>query len=142
MQTQEAAEAPPRAGGQDSGTLARRKVRELFGLDVRSLAVFRVGLALVLIADLAIRATDLEAHYTDAGLLPRSAVAPSWVFSPHLLHGSAWFEAVLFLVAGVAAGMLLVGYRTRAATFVSWLLLVSLHARNPVLTQGGDILHR
>src|SRR5947199_1983538 len=118
MQTREAVEAPPHARGQDFGTLARRKVRELFGLDVRSLAVFRVGLALVLIGDLAIRATDLEAHYTDAGVLPRSALAPSWVLAPHLLHGSAWFQALLFPVAGVAAGMLLVGYRTRAATFV------------------------
>ena len=49
----------------------RAKVGELFGADLRSLAVFRVVLAALVLTDLASRATDLYAHYTDRGVLPR-----------------------------------------------------------------------
>jgi hypothetical protein len=49
---------------------------------------------------------------------------------------------VLFLVAGFFALIMAVGYRTRLATFLSWFLLVSLHARNPMILQGGDDLLR
>jgi hypothetical protein len=49
---------------------------------------------------------------------------------------------MLFSIAAVAAVMLLVGYQTKWATFVSWLLLMSLHGRFPLITQGGDMLLR
>ena len=44
---------------------------DVFGIDTRSLAVFRIGLALTILLDLVLRAQDLGAHYTDAGVLPR-----------------------------------------------------------------------
>jgi hypothetical protein len=44
----------------------------VFGLDLRSLALFRIGLALILLFDLYYRALDLRAFYTDWGLYPRS----------------------------------------------------------------------
>lgn len=121
----------------------------IFALDVRSLIALRVGMAALLLVDLAVRARDLVAHYTDAGVLPREArIAMQWDFSEpwwmslHMLSGSAWWQAALFTIAAVAATMLLLGYRTRFAVFVSWLLLFSLHARFPLLTQGGDALLR
>ena len=40
---------------------------QLFGLDYRSLAVFRIALALVIIGDVVDRSHDLGAHYTDEG---------------------------------------------------------------------------
>lgn len=39
----------------------------LFGLDVRSLAAYRIAVGLVVIGDLLDRAHDLKAHYTDQG---------------------------------------------------------------------------
>jgi hypothetical protein len=113
-----------------------------FGLDLRSLALFRVGLAVLLLADLAGRWPDLEAHYSDSGVLPR-AFAPVFVPLPvHSMGGSAAYEGFLFLLAGAVAVVLLVGYRTTLATFFSWLLLLSLHARNPLVLHGGDLLER
>ena len=38
-----------------------------FEFDPRSLAAFRIGIGTLLVVDLAIRATALEAHYTDVG---------------------------------------------------------------------------
>ncbi|MFV0444497.1 MAG: HTTM domain-containing protein [Planctomycetaceae bacterium] len=124
----------------------------IFGIDTRTLAVFRVGLALLLLGDLAWRAVDLNAFYTDAGTLPRmtriqllessdtSGLVHLW--SLHMLSGQAWMQWLMFGIAAAAGLALLIGYRTWLATFVSWILLVSLHARNPVILQGGDVLLR
>ncbi len=116
--------------------------RTFFALDLRSLALFRIGLALVLLADLAGRWPDLAAHYTDDGVLPRSLIAVNVPVCLHALGGSATYERVVFLLATAVAGALLLGYRTPLATFLSWLLLLSLHARNPLVLHGGDLLER
>jgi hypothetical protein len=126
----------------DRPSAVRGKLAELFGLDLRSLAVFRIGLGVLLLADLVGRAADLGAHYTDEGVLPRSAIAAPRYVSLHLLGGSADFEGALFLLAGLCALALLVGWWTRLATAASWFLLMSLHARNPMVLQGGDTLLR
>jgi hypothetical protein len=114
-------------------------------IDTRALAVFRVGLGLLLLADLALRARDLRAFYTDAGVLPRSALVAHgdplhW--SLHAASGDPRVQALLFLVAAVLAVALTVGYRTTVATVGSWLLLVSLHNRMPEVLNGGDVLLR
>ncbi len=119
----------------------RAKVMEVFGADLRSLALFRIVLALLVLADLANRVTDLSAHYTDGGVLPRtvlvSQVLSRWSFSLNLMNGEPFFQALLFGVAAVAALGLLVGYRTRLMTIVVWVLLLSIQWRNP-LVGGAD----
>lgn len=121
--------------------LARR-----FGIDARALAAFRVALGLLLLADLVWRSLDLVAFYTDAGVLPRAALRESFPglygLSLHTISGTAWVQAALFLIATGFAVALVLGYRTTLVTVVSWMLLVSLHARNPVLLNGGDSLLR
>jgi len=120
-----------------------------FALDLRALAALRIGLGAILLWDVALRAGDLTAHYTDAGVLPRAGrmamerpFCEPWWMSLHMLGGSAWWQGTLFTVAALAATMLLLGYRTKPALFVSWLLLVGVHGRFPLLTQGGDMLLR
>jgi hypothetical protein len=119
----------------------------LFGIDGRSLAAFRVAIGALLVADLVTRARDLEAHYTDTGVLPRDAFHrlfawSEWQWSLHLWTGSVAGQGVLFAAALAAACALVVGYRTRLATAISWLLLVSLQARNQMILYGADQLLR
>jgi hypothetical protein len=98
-----------------------------------------------LLVDLAGRAADLQAHYTDAGVLPRGAFRlHDWGFawSLHMLGGTARFEGILFGLAALAALALLVGYRTFWATLASLVMAVSLHSRNPLLRDGQDVLLR
>jgi len=120
------------------------KIEEFFGMDLRSLALYRIGISLLVIADLIVRATYLKTFYTDFGALPRYAliekfsVPGSW--SLHLVSGHVLVQAVLFLFAGLFALMLCFGYRTRLASFMTWVFMMSLHARNPWVLQGGDIL--
>ena len=116
---------------------AYAKVVEIFGADLRSLATFRIVLALLALSDLIIRATDLTAHYTDAGVMSRvdllQQVLSPFAFSLDLLNGGYTFQALLFGVAMLAALGMLVGYRTRLMTFVVWVVLLSLQLRNPLL---------
>lgn len=120
--------------------------RHWFSIDTRALAVFRMALGSIVLVDLLRRSTDLVAFYTDAGVVPRDVLATQApVFrsiSVHALWGSAWAQVVLFVVAGVFALCLLVGYRTRLATLVTFVLLISLHIRNPAVLSGGDSLLR
>jgi hypothetical protein len=119
-------------------------LRRMFGLDWRSLALMRIGLALVILCDLWVSAASLRAFYTDAGVLPRDMVFKYMPpdFSLHLLGGSAAFEAALFALEAVLAIMMLVGYRTRWATAGCWFLLMSRQARNPLVLFGPDMIER
>lgn len=118
----------------------------IFSIDLRSLAVFRMALGGLLLVDLASRARDLGAHYTDWGVLPRNVLIPHLSdplpFSVHLVSGSAFGQALIFLIAGVFALALLVGFRTPLVTVVSWLLLLSVQARNPRVLHDSDVLLR
>lgn len=115
---------------------------DCFALDTRGLAVFRVALGLLVLVDLAIRSRDLTAFYTDAGIVPRAAVTDALGHCPHALGGGSAFAAVMFILQAGFALALLVGAWTRLATFATCFLLVSLHARNPNVLQGGDALLR
>lgn len=120
----------------------------LFGIETRSLALFRIAIALLLLVDLGTRATDLTTFYTDAGVLPsalaRSFYAGTKVFwyNPHIYVNTAWWQAGWFVVAAFFAVLLLIGYRTRWVAFAGWFLLLSLHNRNPMVLQSGDTLLR
>lgn len=116
-----------------------------FGVDARALAALRISLGLLLLADLLLRARHLRAFYTDAGVAPRAVLVeqyPAVRYSLHALSGAAWFQALLFLLAGLFAVSLLAGYRTRTTTVLSLILLVSLFFRNPAVLNGGDALLR
>ncbi len=124
----------------------RRVWERGFSLDLRALAAFRIGVGFLLLWNLGARSLWLRAHYTDAGILPRSFLIEhdpnKWATSLFFANGSAGFAAFLFVFHTIAAVALLLGYRTRVATFLNWLLLLSLHNRNPWICQGGDfILH-
>jgi len=122
-----------------------RFLQNVFALDLRSLALLRVGVAFVLIYDLLERWTDLEAHYTDLGILPREALwkyFSSWNLTFHSMSGSWQIEAILFAIALVFAILLLLGYKTRFATIVCWIFLISVQNRNPVVCYGGDSVLR
>ena len=125
----------------------RATLEHLFGIDIRSLALFRIGLGSVLLACLVWRIPDVEAYYTDFGILPRSAFTET--FGPimgrpslHLMTGSVAGAAALLVLASAFAVALIVGYRTRLAVAASWVLLVSLENRNPLVIDGGDIVLR
>ncbi|GAA0535111.1 HTTM domain-containing protein [Halorubrum ejinorense] len=123
----------------------RERAAPHLGIDPRALGAFRIALALLLLADLLLyRLPGVRPFYTDAGVLPRSTLGETYplleAVSLHALSGSAWVQTGLIAVAVGAAVCLLVGYRTRASTAVSLVLLASLYARNPYALNGGNTI--
>ncbi|MFK7854659.1 MAG: hypothetical protein AB8B79_11115 [Granulosicoccus sp.] len=118
-------------------------IKRVFSIDHRSIALFRVLFALLLLADLFLRSLDMVTFYTDDGVLTRRfwlEVTHRWHWSLHAASGELWWQITLFALAAVAALALLVGYRTKLAAFVSFILLASLINRNGLVLQGGDQL--
>jgi len=121
----------------------RARLDEIFGIDLRTLALFRVALATLLIVYVINRLANVEAFFTDWGVLPRSALLLTDAgarFSLYLINGQLW-SAVLLLLATLACAVALwLGYRTRQMTVALFVLVISLVNRNPMITIGGDSL--
>jgi hypothetical protein len=120
------------------------RFRDVFGLDVRSLAAFRIALGLIILVDLAFRATDFSAMYGPEGLAPVEMMrsldtGDGW--SLHLAGGAVW-QASLMVAAALVASALVAGWHTRLATVGSWVLLVSLHNRLTIILTGADVMLR
>lgn len=113
-------------------------VREFFTLDVRSLALFRVAVAVMIFLDWVDRLPFVRVLYSDEGILPRRIVQGIQPFSVHMLTGSVWGEGALFVVGMLFAVLLLVGWRTPWVTLINFFLLASIHARTPPVMTGGD----
>jgi hypothetical protein len=126
--------------------LLRSLPERWFGLDTRSLAAFRIAFGLIVILDVANRIPDLVVHYTDAGALPRWAIAEHIArmeqVSLHMASGGWGWEAFLFAIHLCAGLALMVGFHTRLATAVCWVLTLSLHNRNPLVLHSGDVIIR
>lgn len=121
-----------------------RRLGDIVSLDVRSLALLRVSLGLLILVDLSLRVPDLRAHYTDFGVLPRdvaiSRFVNEWCLSINFISGTLLAQGVLLGLAAICGFALLIGYWTTLATLLSWLFLISLHSRNPMIVDSGDIL--
>ncbi len=118
-------------------------LRRVFSLDLRSIALFRVLLGLLILVDLLLRSQHLSTFYTDNGVLPRTAwleLTHRWHWSLHSASGELWWQVVLFALAAMAALALMAGYRSKLAAVVSFVLLASLLNRNGLVLQGGDQL--
>lgn len=115
-------------------------------LDLRSLALFRIAFGLCLFVDVFYRLFYINDFYSDFGVLPRAALLEHflgpWEYSVFLITGRP--ELIFFLMAMtlVAIAMMTVGYRTRLAAFVTWILVTSLQTRTQIVLHGGDDLIR
>lgn len=120
-------------------------LRESYALDYRSLAVFRVLVGLVVLIDLLLRSPHVYTLYSDSGPYPRQlsmqTIHPDrW--SMFFVNGSPEFAWLLFLAGMVAAILMIVGWRTRTATIVLWIIVFSLQSRNNHANSGADTLLR
>lgn len=114
---------------------------KILGFDLRSIALFRICIGICLISDLIFKATDLNAFYTDNGILPRSIIysfADKWLFSLHFMSGGLWLQILLFVINLIFGILLILGYRTKLVTFICWVFLISLQNRNPAILNIGD----
>ncbi|MEH6604338.1 MAG: HTTM domain-containing protein [Pseudomonadales bacterium] len=120
-------------------------LRPMFSMDLRTIALVRIFLAVILIVDLLFKLPWLGAFYSDAGLLPRAELigyggAKSYLWSLHFISGEWYWQAFLWFIALLAACSLALGYRARLSCFLSWILFVSAFNRNNGIVSGADDL--
>ena len=114
-------------------------------MDLRSLAAFRIALACALVYELSDRVfstNTLEGFYSEQGIWParlmqeHSTPLHVWL-SPHSWYDGSLTAALLVMQLG-AAVCLLLGWQTRLAALLSWLLYNSLTLRNVWLSYIAD----
>jgi hypothetical protein len=114
--------------------------------DVRALSLMRILIATIILIDLIIRMSDLEAFYSNTGVVPLTLLFENlwnpYYISIHTMSGLWQVQLILFVISFFCAFMLLIGYRTCLFTFFCWFLMLSLHNRNGLILQGGDDLLR
>ncbi len=122
------------------------RLKQCYGLDIRALSLMRIAIALVLLIDLAIRATSLTAHYTKTGVVPFNPIELSFwksgYFSLFQFNDSYGFALMLFIATALIYLFLLAGCKTKLVSFLAWFMLTSLQNRNTLILQGGDDLLR
>lgn len=106
--------------------------------DPRSLGLFRILLGLVVFSTLLDRWSDVPAHLSDTGWLPRHLAFEDST----ALSVCRWFGSVsamrAFLLAGSAVALALAaGLRTRAMHWLAFGFVLSVNARNPTIENGG-----
>lgn len=125
-----------------------RPILDLFVVDIRSLALLRIGLALVTLIYLIDLLPDIELFLSDDGLLPislsqgLSAATNSWDWSFYWLNGSVWFNRSLVITHIIVALLLLFGFQTRIVTLACLVMTWSLSVRNPFIVDPGQLLLR
>ncbi len=115
-------------------------------IDLRSLAFGRFVLGLILTADLIFRGLNSFDFYTDVGIIPRAPmlldIANPQFFSIFFAVGKPYYVYLLFLIGLFFYLCFTFGYKTRFSNIIVWIFFVSLSARTPVVSHGGDDLAR
>lgn len=119
---------------------------QFLSLDLRSLALGRVFIGLVLIVDWFYRITNSFDFYSDLGVLPRGPVitnfANPYFFSLFYVAGKPFYIYLLFIIALIFYLGFTFGYKTKISNLFTWIFFVSMSARTGVISHAGDDILR
>ena len=131
------------SSGPGMATRVARAFSRRFFLDTRSLAAFRIGLGLILVADAVLRCRYFRLMFTPEGMFPHDALhafspsAANWSLA--FLLDATWWDGLILDLEGVAGIMLAAGFQTRLAVIIAWVALVSVVRRTAPATNAGDL---
>ncbi|MGB5697412.1 MAG: HTTM domain-containing protein [Polyangiales bacterium] len=113
-------------------------------IDVRTLGIARIYIALLLLFDLAKRGASLSVWYLESGLLPNALLTEHplrpWGYSfLFYVSSDGGVRAAFLLIALVYLGLLF-GIFTRVFQVLSLVCLISLQIRIDLLSNGGDFV--
>lgn len=118
-------------------------VRQAFTLDTRSLAVYRMGLGLLLAIDSILRAPDVSIMMGPEGVFPLDALGryhgSITLWSLASLHDSAMWSGIVLTLEGLAGVAIAVGWQTRIATVIGWVAIMSVIRRTSLAANAGDV---
>jgi Vitamin K-dependent gamma-carboxylase len=123
-----------------------RRLREFWigETDIAPLALFRILYGLQLFNWFWQLFPNLTAFFTDEGILPRRALLLTYAdrFSLLNLFGEWWQVALVWLASCAVALCVAVGWHTRLACFLAFVLVSSFSWRDPLILDGSDFVFR
>ena len=125
----------------------RKRLSYLFDLDPRSMALYRIVFGSFCMADIWYRLPYLQMMYSSSGWHPNGWVVNHFgIERAHplsLLHliNTTTSITIFFWGAMFCAFCFTLGIRTRLFQTLTALCMISIHNRNNVLQNGGDIIH-
>jgi predicted DCC family thiol-disulfide oxidoreductase YuxK len=123
-----------------------KNIREVFALDLRSLALARVLFAMTMLYDFITRIPYIEDFYTDNGLLTRENFVKimdhGYNWSIFLFSGELGPISMLYGVMLVLIFFLMIGFKHRFTTITLWIFMASIQNRNWMINNSGDDLYR
>lgn len=114
-------------------------------IDTRTLAVFRMLLGALIVADIFLRSRNFGFFYTESGVVPQSLAERYTVdtaVSIYYFTTDPVIIAALFVLTALVGIQLLIGYRTRVASILAFFLVISLDHHNPLVLSFADTLFR
>ncbi|MEO1394117.1 MAG: DCC1-like thiol-disulfide oxidoreductase family protein [Cyanobacteria bacterium J06634_5] len=114
-------------------------LRDRYSLDVRSLALLRIGLALVLLLNLLPSGGGLVSRFA-SGAVMNDGFFNRDIWLLPALTSLPIVQVLLSIVAVLAAIAMLFGYHSRLATIASWVLLIALSSPGAAASMTGDVL--
>lgn len=132
------------AGRAWANGLAKRWGRAWFSADPRALGLFRIAFGLLCLWDVLRRWRWIETFYANSGVLSNhfSLFRPHATYTFSLLYpfGRPEEVAVFFGFTVVCLLAFTLGWFTKAAHVLSLLCIISIHSRNILLENGGDVV--
>lgn len=120
------------------------RIRSVGAVDLRALALLRIAVGLLVLADLlVIRLPDHLAFFCRGGIFPLE-LRDKWPHNPfpsiYLVSEEPLWVVLIFALTCLSAVALILGYRTRVAAALTWYLVTSTQIRNIYLCDGSDQL--
>ncbi len=113
-------------------------------IDIRTLGLARIYIALLLLFDLARRSLEMSIWYFESGLLPNAMLAQHplrpWAYSFLYYVSSDAGVRLAFVLIALVYLALLFGVFTRVAQVLAAACLISLQVRVDFLSNGGDFV--
>ncbi len=120
-------------------TSLKDKLKELFTLDLRSLALMRIGTGVVVVIDLIDRLKDINVFYNASGVTPYSAPTGGIFFHVfNLLWKNQALEILVFFIAFLLAISLILGFKSKLSTILLLLIEILLVNQNNYVFFGVD----
>lgn len=112
--------------------------------DPRTLGLFRIAFGVFLLVDLYRRLPDYVFFYTNEGMLPNHAAIyrpmSGYLFSVYHAFSTRGEVLAAFGLTAVLYLLYLVGWKTRLMQVLTLVAVTSLHSRNIMLENGGDVV--
>ncbi len=121
-------------------------LQRIFGLDTRALSVLRILLGLILFCNFVFLLPYAREYFSNDGILPlalnRNGFSIGWNWSLLYLNSSAQFQSLVLLSGAAISVLFTLGWKSHWTGGFLWLVMASLHARNPYIINAGDNVAR